>query len=68
VAEDKKTQLGTVGRTNRPTGSQVATPVGTPAPAIPSGTPAPGHQTSYLPEQVDPLLGKTVADRYLIAK
>jgi serine/threonine-protein kinase len=68
VAEDKKTQLGTVGRTNRPTGSQVSTPAATPAPVVPAATPAPGHQTSYLPEQPDPLLGKTVADRYLIIK
>jgi serine/threonine protein kinase len=70
VAEDKKTQLGPPGRTHRPTGGQqpAAAATGTPAPVAPSATPAPGHSTSYLPEQPDPLLGKTVADRYLIAK
>jgi eukaryotic-like serine/threonine-protein kinase len=70
VAEDKKTQLGPPGRTHRPTGGQPSVPsaTGTPAPVSPAATPAPGHSTSYLPEQPDPLLGKTVADRYLIAK
>jgi len=69
VAEEKKTQLGTTGRTNRPTGSQVAAPASpTPAPAAPAATPAPGHKTSYLPEQPDPLLGQTIAGRYLVAK
>jgi eukaryotic-like serine/threonine-protein kinase len=84
VAEDKKTQLGTTGRTVRPTGSPpIAAAVTTPAPApsLPSATPAPaqppapdGHpspavkQTSYLPEVPDPLLGATVAGRYLIER
>ena len=70
MAEDKKTQLGPPGRTHRPTGGQqpAAAAAGTPAPVAPSATPAPGHSTSYLPEQPDPLLGRTVADRYLIAK
>jgi serine/threonine-protein kinase len=68
VAEDKKTQLGPPGRTQRPTGGQVvASATGTPAPVV-KATPAPGHSTSYLPEQPDPLLGKTVADRYLIVR
>jgi serine/threonine-protein kinase len=70
VAEDKKTQIGPPGRTHRPTAGQqpAASAAGTPAPVAPAATPVPGHSTSYLPEQPDPLLGKTVADRYLIAK
>ncbi len=72
MAEDKKTQLGqTPGRTHRPTGGQ--TPVaasGTPAPVtpVPSATPGPGASTSYLPQTDDPLIGTTLADRYLISK
>ena len=72
MADDKKTQLGTVGRTNRPTGSQVATPAQTPAPMVPAATPPPGHAashvTSYLPDVPDPLLGQTIAGRYLVAR
>ena len=66
VAEDKRTKIGS-------TGPQLAQH-GTPAPA--AGTPAPidparvssNHPTSYLPPQVDPLLGQTLAGRYLIQK
>jgi serine/threonine-protein kinase len=39
----------------------------TPAPMTPPPT-EPGHATSYLPPQVDPLLGQTLAGRYVIHK
>ena len=55
MPDDKKTQLGTPpGRTHRPTGGQ--TPVATPA----------QPKTSYLPQKPDPLIGATVAGRYLV--
>ena len=66
-ADDKKTQIGTVGRTVRPTGSQ--TPVAAPAaPAAPAAQPEKPQlsKTSYLPETKDPLLGTTLAGRYAI--
>jgi len=74
VADDKKTQMGTPGRTVRPTGNQaaaVAAASGTPIPA--AGTPVPAAdiskaKTSYLPESPDPLLGATVADRYKVIR
>jgi serine/threonine protein kinase len=64
VADDKKTQLGTTSRSVRPTNSPpLAAATGTPAPVVP---PQPVKQTSYMPEVPDPLLGTTVAGRYLI--
>jgi serine/threonine-protein kinase len=67
VAEDKKTQLGTPGRTFRPTGSQTPAPaVGTPVPSTDMA--APTGQTSYLPDVPDPLLGATVAGRYQVIR
>jgi serine/threonine-protein kinase len=68
VAEDKKTQLGTPGRTVRPTGNMpsaggaAASP--TPAPSASAALP----KTSYLPDTPDPLLGATVAGRYLVQR
>ncbi|NVB78834.1 MAG: serine/threonine protein kinase, partial [Kofleriaceae bacterium] len=72
MAEEKKTQLGQAPvRTVRPTGSQ--TPVAPAVTPVPSGTPAPSvdtakAKTSYLPQAPDPLLGATIADRYLVSR
>jgi serine/threonine-protein kinase len=72
VAEEKKTQLGQAPvRTARPTGSQ--TPVAPAVTPVPSGTPVPSTEaskakTSYLPQGPDPLLGATIADRYLVSR
>jgi len=67
VADDKKTQLGqTPGRTVRPTGSPpIAQASGTP---VPSASASNLPKTSYLPEKPDPLLGTTVAGRYLVTR
>ncbi|MGE5187349.1 MAG: serine/threonine-protein kinase [Acidobacteriota bacterium] len=71
--EDKKTQIGTVGRTVRPTGSQTPVAASTASPGAPAatGTPVPTEapekpKTSYLPDVKDPLLGTTLAGRYAI--
>jgi serine/threonine protein kinase len=70
VAEDKKTQIGTPGRTVRPTASQ--SPVaaaGTPVPAASAAEMAKATATtSYLPQTVDPLLGTTIAERYQVIR
>ncbi len=67
MADDKKTQLGTPGRTVRPTGSQQpVAAAATPAPLAPTVTPH--SKTSYLPPAEDPLIGTTIAGRYLINK
>jgi len=77
VAEDKRTKIGSTGPVlaQRGTTPAPAPPAGTPAPA--AGTPAPvepearvssNHATSYLPPQVDPLIGQTLAGRYAIKK
>jgi serine/threonine-protein kinase len=80
VPDDKRTRIGATGpvRPQAGAGRAVAavTPVPvTPAPVTPAPvTPAPitgsaaGHPTSYLSPQVDPLLGQTLAGRYLIQK
>ena len=80
MSEDKRTKIGPTGAqpavqptsTPVPASSNVTEymhPTGTPAP---SATPPPQqHQTSYLPPaapQADPLIGQTLAGRYLIAK
>ncbi|HSR95978.1 MAG TPA: serine/threonine-protein kinase, partial [Kofleriaceae bacterium] len=81
MPDNKRTEIGPTGPT-RPatgvgvqrTGNSVAASV-TPAPVTPApGTPPPttdppaGARTSYLPPQEDPLLGRTLAGRYLISK
>ncbi|MFT3699864.1 MAG: serine/threonine-protein kinase [Kofleriaceae bacterium] len=67
MAEEKKTQLGTPGRTHRPTGGQ--------QPVDPLQVTDPGEEiispkakTSYLPQNDDPLVGSTLAGRYKIDK
>ncbi|HEU4614332.1 MAG TPA: serine/threonine-protein kinase, partial [Kofleriaceae bacterium] len=69
MAEDKKTQLGTLpSRTPHPTGSQpvAVTATGTPAPIDPAQVKSDPSKskTSYLPDVPDPLLGTTIAGRY----
>ncbi|HEU4731055.1 MAG TPA: protein kinase [Kofleriaceae bacterium] len=79
MPDDKRTKIGTGpvrpitggAGAGRSAGSSVAGAAAaaavTPAPATdPPG--ASGHATSYLPPQVDPLLGQTLAGRYLIQK
>jgi serine/threonine protein kinase len=69
VSDDKRTRIGT-GPVRPPTGmgSAVAASM-TPAPITPAPTTdPPGASTSYLPSQTDPLLGQTLAGRYLISK
>jgi len=68
VADDKKTQLGTLpGRTPRPTASNPLEAARTepPGAAEPRAT-QPKVRTSYVSDAVDPLLGATIADRYEI--
>src|ERR1043165_1167532 len=80
VPDNKRTEIGPTGPARPATGvgvqraGAVAASV-TPAPVTPApGTPAPstdppaGARTSYLPPQEDPLLGRTLAGRYLIQK
>ncbi|MEO7730043.1 MAG: serine/threonine-protein kinase, partial [Kofleriaceae bacterium] len=69
MSDDKRTRIGT-GPVRPPTGmgSAVAASM-TPAPITPAPTTdPPGASTSYLSSQTDPLLGQTLAGRYLIAK
>ncbi len=84
MAEDKRTKIGPTGPVRAQPASVTPAPMvpasgpsGTPAPVTPAPvTPAPGsdpskHATSYLPApppQVDPLLGRVLADRYLISR
>ena len=69
VPEDNRTKIGPVGPV-RPATAQgpaavaVTSPAGTPAPT----TSPPGHATSYLPPEPDPLLGQILAGRYLIQR
>ena len=68
MAEDKRTKIGATGP-QRQTGGQAAIPASTPVPAT---TPPPAQTvqlgTSYLPPQIDPLLGQTLMGRYSIQK
>ena len=79
VPENKRTKIGPTGPVRPVTGvgsAVAATP--TPAPVTAPGTPPPitgnpgeappGARTSYLPPREDPLLGRTLAGRYLIQK
>ncbi|MEJ7604491.1 MAG: serine/threonine-protein kinase [Kofleriaceae bacterium] len=70
MSDDKRTKIGSAGP-GRETGNQAAqgavTTIATPAPT--TGPPASAsHPTSYLPQDVDPLLGQTLAGRYLISR
>jgi serine/threonine protein kinase len=69
VAEDKRTKIGSTGPL-RQTGSQAVAASVTPTPATdpPVVTASSGAKTSYLPAMVDPLLGQTLAGRYVIQK
>jgi len=66
VQDHKRTDTGPTGPVRR------VTDAGSPAAAPPTSAPAPpppaAPSTSYLPAQVDPLLGQTLAGRYLIQK
>ncbi len=71
VAEEKRTKIGPTAPRGavRETGAQaVADAAGTPIPASTPPGATPAVPTSYLPPLVDPLLGQTVAARYLIQK
>jgi serine/threonine-protein kinase len=70
VTDDKKTQIGTPGRTQRPTGSQTPVQAAEEPTEIQAGPPQPPvePQRSYLPPIEDPLIGKTLNGRYLITK
>src|SRR5262249_24075276 len=79
VPDNKRTEIGPTGPARPSTGVGVqragvaaaATPApGPPAPGTPPPTtdPPAGARTSYLPPQEDPLLGRTLAGRYLIQK
>jgi eukaryotic-like serine/threonine-protein kinase len=71
VQDNKRTKIGPTGPVRPVTGvgSAVAATT-TPAPVTPAPTTDPPAQpsTSYLPPQVDPLLGQTLAGRYQIQK
>jgi serine/threonine-protein kinase len=81
VPDDKRTRIGATGPVRPHAGSgRAAAASVTPAPVtLPPVTPPPvtpppitesaaSHPTSYLPPRVDPLLGQTLAGRYLIQK
>jgi serine/threonine-protein kinase len=70
VPDNKRTEIGPTGPARPATGVSSAVAAVTPAPVTPAPTtdlPA-GARTSYLPPQEDPLLGRTLAGRYLIQK
>src|SRR5262249_18602592 len=68
VPEDNRTKIGAAPvrppTPRRPAAVAVTSPAGTPAPT----TSPPGHATSYLPPEPDPLLGQILAGRYLIQR
>ncbi|MGE0548221.1 MAG: serine/threonine-protein kinase [Kofleriaceae bacterium] len=73
MTDQKRTKMGSTGPV-RPTSGPVPQGAGgTPVPAEPAEPPQGTHppaenQTSYLPPQADPLIGKTMAGRYAVQK